>query len=51
MTAQLGQELAADSGTADDGDDGDTIVVASEIAESIEKEGDEAGDTITVATE
>jgi hypothetical protein len=43
-------ELAAGTGTTNHGADGDTIVLASEVLESIEKGDIEAGDTITVAT-
>ena len=52
-TAQLGSELAAATGIILDEIDGATIVVASEVMESIEvdeEEGD-VGDTISVATE
>ena len=52
-TAQLGSELAAATGMTIDETDVDTIVVASEVMESIEidEEEDDGGDTISVATE
>jgi hypothetical protein len=46
---QLGKEYAAASGTANGEDDGDTIVVGSEVVQSIETEDGESRDTITVA--
>jgi hypothetical protein len=50
VIVQLGKEYAAASGTANSEDDGDTIVVGSEVVQSIETEDDESGDTIAVAT-
>jgi hypothetical protein len=47
---QLGKGYAAASGTVNCEDDGDTIVVGSEVVQSIETEDDESGNTITVAT-
>jgi hypothetical protein len=46
---QLGKEYAAASSTANGEDNGDTIVVGAEVVQSIETEGGESGDTITVA--
>jgi hypothetical protein len=46
---QLGKEYAAASGTANGEGDGDTIVVGSEVMQSIETEDGKSGDTITVA--
>jgi hypothetical protein len=43
-------KLAAGAGTTNDAADGDTIVLASKVLESIEREDDEAIDTITIVT-
>jgi hypothetical protein len=43
-------KLAAGASTTNDTADGDTVVLASELLESIEREDDEAIDTITIVT-
>jgi hypothetical protein len=50
VIVQLGKGYAAASGTVNGEDDGDTIVVGSEVVQSIETEDDESGNTITIAT-